>query len=153
MIFGIGGIIALAVIVGLGTLFLKKSKKEDTEKTWTDGTFAPMGGAMPALPNMGAQPAVMMPSYAATPASTVGMPNMGAQPAATPAVAMPDFAAQPAAQPVAVAVAPAVVAPVAQPAPVQPDPAREYYNGLIAQGYPQANAIQYTQQYYPTFQG
>jgi len=24
---------------------------------------------------------------------------------------------------------------------------------LIAQGYPQANAIQYTQQYYPTFQG
>ena len=89
-----------------------------------------MGGAMPAMPNMGAQPAVMMPSYAATPAPTAGMPNMYAQPAAQP-----------------------VAAPVAQPAPVQPDPAREYYNGLIAQGYPQANAIQYTQQYYPTFQG
>jgi len=108
-----------------------------------------MGGAMPAMPNMGAQPAVMMPNYAATPAPAVGMPNMGAQPAATPAVAMPNFAAQP----VAAAVASAVVAPVAQPAPIQADPAREYYNGLIAQGYPQANAIQYTQQYYPTFQG
>ncbi len=130
----------MAVIAALALLFLKKPEEEGVQKTWTDGTFAPMGGAMPAMPNMGAQPAVMMPSYAAIPA-------------ATPAVAMPDFAAQPAAQPVAVAVAPAVVAPVAQPAPVQPDPAREYYNGLIAQGYPQANAIQYTQQYYPTFQG
>ena len=68
------------------------------------------------------------------------MPNMGAQPAAIPAVAMPNMFAQPTTQPVAQPVA-------------QPDPAREYYNGLIAQGYPQANAIQYTQQYYPTFQG
>jgi len=78
------------------------------------------------------------------------MPNMHAQPAAA-AVAMPNFSAQPAAQPVAAV--PAAVAPVAQPAPVQPDPAREYYNGLIAQGYPQESAMQYTQQYYPAFQG
>jgi hypothetical protein len=63
------------------------------------------------------------------------MPNMAAQPAA--AVAMPNMAAQPS----------------AQPAPVQPDPAREYYSGLIAQGYPQESAVQYTQQYYPAFQG
>ena len=82
----------------------------------------------------------MMPNYSNTPAPIAGgMPNMAAQPAA--AVAMPSMAAQPAAQ------------PVAQPAPVQPDPAREYYNGLIAQGYPQESAVQYTQQYYPAFQG
>jgi len=155
---GIGVILALAVIIAIAVIFLKKPEEEGVEKTWTDGTFAPMGGA-PAMPNMGAQPAVMMPNYGATPAPAAGMPNMYAQPAAqpvaqpaaTPAVAMPDFAAQPA------AVAPAVVAPVAQPvaqpAPVQPDPAREYYNGLVAQGYPQASAVQYTQQYYPTFQG
>lgn len=156
LIFGIGGVLVVAIIGVLAFLFLKKPDEEGVEKTWTDDTFAPMGGAMPAMPNMGAQPAVMMPNYAATPAPAAGMPNMYAQPAAqpvaqpaaTPAVAMPNFAAQP----VAAAVAPAVV-PVAQPAPVQPDPAREYYNGLIAQGYPQANAIQYTQQYYPTFQG
>jgi hypothetical protein len=138
LVFGIGGVLVVAILAVVAVLFLKKPEEEGVEKTWTDGTFAPMGGAMPAMPNMGAQPAVMMPSYAATPAPTAGMPNMYAQPAA---------------QPVAAAVAPAVVAPVAQPAPVQPDPAREYYNGLIAQGYPQANAIQYTQQYYPTFQG
>lgn len=138
LVFGIGGVLVVAILAVVAVLFLKKPEEEGVEKTWTDGTFAPMGGAMPAMPNMGAQPAVMMPSYAATPAPTAGMPNMYAQPAA---------------QPVAATVAPAVVAPVAQPAPVQPDPAREYYNGLIAQGYPQANAIQYTQQYYPTFQG
>ena len=149
LILGISGIIALAVIVLLAVLFLKKSEEDGEQKTWSDGTFAPMGSEMPVMPNMGAQPAVMMPNYAATPAPVAGMANMyaqpAAQPAATPAVAMPNFAAQP--------VAAAVVAPVAQPSPVQPDPAREYYNGLIAQGYPQANAIQYTQQYYPTFQG
>ena len=95
-----------------------------------------MGGAMPAMPNMAAQPTVMMPDYSNTVAPVAGgMPNMAAQPAA--AVAMPSMAAQ----------------PVAQPAPVQPDPAREYYNGLIAQGYPQESAVQYTQQYYPGFVG
>jgi hypothetical protein len=41
----------------------------------------------------------------------------------------------------------------AQPVAVQPDPAREYCNGLMAQGYPHADAIQYTQHYYPGFQG
>ena len=81
------------------------------------------------------------------------MPNMGAQP--TQAVAMPDFSAQPT-QAVAqqyaapIAMAPAVVA---QPQPVaQPDPARDYYNGLVAQGYPSADAMTYTRQYYPEFQ-
>jgi hypothetical protein len=121
---------------GLAFFFIRKPEGEVVDKNWTDSNFAPMGGAMPAMPNMGAQPAVMMPNYSNTPAPIAGgMPNMAAQPAA--AVAMPNMAAQPAAQ------------PVAQPAPVQPDPAREYYNGLIAQGYPQESAVQYTQQYYP----
>ena len=125
------------MIGGLAFMFTRKSDDETGEvKSWDDGTFAPMGGA-PAVPNMGAQPAVMMPNYSNTAAPVAGMPNMQAQPAA----------AQP------VAAVPAAVAPVAQPAPVQPDPAREYYNGLIAQGYPQPSALQYTQQYYPTFQG
>jgi hypothetical protein len=76
------------------------------------------------------------------------MPNMSAQP--TQAVAMPNMNAQPVAQQYAapVAIAPAVVAqPVAQP-----DPARDYYNGLVAQGYPSADAMAYTRQYYPEFQ-
>ena len=78
------------------------------------------------------------------------MPNMGAQP--TQAVAMPNMGAQPVAQQYAapVAMAPAVVA---QTQPVaQPDPARDYYNGLVAQGYPSADAMTYTRQYYPEFQ-
>jgi hypothetical protein len=78
------------------------------------------------------------------------MPNMGAQP--TQAVAMPNMGAQPVAQQY---VAPVATAPaiVAQPQPVvQPDPARDYYNGLVAQGYPAADALAYTRQYYPTFQ-
>ncbi|MGB2169075.1 MAG: hypothetical protein ACPH76_07530, partial [Poseidonia sp.] len=70
-----------------------------------------------------------------------GMPNFAAQPAAQAtvqpgygaAVAMPDFNAQP------------VVA--------QPDPAREYYNGLLAQGYPHEDAVRYTQQYFQEFRG
>ena len=33
----------------------------------------------------------------------------------------------------------------AQPAVAQPDPAREYYNGLLAQGYPHEDAVRYTQ--------
>ena len=78
------------------------------------------------------------PGYAAVPPS---MPNMGAQPATQPVaqpsyaapVAMPDFNAQP------------VVA--------QPDPAREYYNGLLAQGYPHEDAVRYTQQYFQQFRG
>ncbi|MEC8708165.1 MAG: thrombospondin type 3 repeat-containing protein, partial [Candidatus Thermoplasmatota archaeon] len=84
-----------------------------------------------------------------------GMPDFSAQPSA---VAMPDFSAQPAvAQPMyaqqptpaVAAVQPAMVTP-----PVaQPDPAREYYNGLLAQGYPHDDAVRYTQQYFQQFRG
>ena len=146
LVLGIGAVVALAVIAGLAFFFIRKPDDEVADKNWNDGNFAPMGGAMPAMPNMAAQPTVLMPNYSnTTPPVAGGMPNMAAQPAAT--VAMPNMAAQPvqAAQP--------AVQPVAQPAPVQPDPAREYYNGLIAQGYPQESALQYTQQYYPAFQG
>jgi hypothetical protein len=150
LFLGIGAVVVLAAIGVIAFMFIRKPDEAGGEvKSWNDGTFAPMGGA-PAVPNMSAQPAVMMPNYSNTPAPVAGMPNMHAQPAAA-AVAMPNFSAQPAAQPVAAV--PAAVAPVAQPAPVQPDPAREYYNGLIAQGYPQESAMQYTQQYYPAFQG
>jgi hypothetical protein len=51
-----------------------------------------------------------------------------------------------------VAQIPQVVQPVAQPAPAA-DPARAYYDGLLAQGYPAPDALGYTQQYYPAFQG
>lgn len=83
----------------------------------------------------------------------VGMPDFNAQPAAAAQasygmqasyaapVAMPDFNAQPTA-------AQAPVAPV-----VQPDPARDYYNSLIAQGYPHEDAVRYTQQYFNQFRG
>ena len=41
-----------------------------------------------------------------------------------------------------------------QPAVINQDPAAvEYYNALIAQGYPHANAVAYTQQYFPHFVG
>ena len=146
LVLGIGAVVALAVIAGLAFFFIRKPDEEVVDKNWNDGNFAPMGSAMPAMPNMAAQPTVLMPNYSnTTPPVAGGMPNMAAQPAA--AVAMPNMAAQPvqATQP--------AVQPVAQPAPVQPDPAREYYNGLIAQGYPQESALQYTQQYYPAFQG
>ena len=84
-----------------------------------------------------------------------GMPDFSAQPSA---VAMPDFSAQPAvAQPMyAQQPTPAVAAvqPAAAPPPVaQPDPAREYYNGLLAQGYPHEDAVRYTQQYFQQFRG
>jgi hypothetical protein len=46
------------------------------------------------------------------------------------------------------AAAPMAAAPVAAP-----NPAQEYYNGLVAQGYDAATATQYTQQHYPGFQG
>ena len=35
----------------------------------------------------------------------------------------------------------------------QPDPAREYYQGLVNQGYPHEHAVAYTQQYFPGFVG
>ena len=39
-----------------------------------------------------------------------------------------------------------------QPA-VQSDPARDYYQNLVSQGYPHEHAVAYTQQYFPHFQG
>ena len=36
---------------------------------------------------------------------------------------------------------------------VQADPAREYYQNLVNQGYPHENAVAYTQQYFPGFMG
>ena len=68
-------------------------------------------------------------------------------------VAMPNFNAQPAtAQPT---YANQVATPNfnAQPVVAQPDPARDYYNGLLAQGYPHADAVRYTQQYFQEFRG
>ena len=71
-------------------------------------------------------------------AGQVAMPNFQAQPAAQ--VAMPNFQAQPVAQ--------------VPPQPMaMPDPARDYYNGLLAQGYPHAEALSYTQQYFQEFRG
>jgi len=120
---------------------LRSKPEEVQDKSWTAGS------PMPEMPNMGAQPT-----------QAVAMPNMGAQPVAqqyaAPVAIAPAVVAQP--QPVAqqyaapVAIAPAVVA---QPQPVaQPDPARDYYNDLVAKGYPSADAMTYTKQYYPEFQ-
>jgi hypothetical protein len=134
--FGIAGLVVIAAIAGLVFFFVRKSDDNDeVSKDWNDGNFAQMGGSMPGMPNTAAQPTVMVPDYtnAAVPVAGAATQHMYAQ-------------TQPAAQPVA-------QQPVAQPMPVQPDPAREYYNGLIAQGYPHASAMQYTQHYYPTFQG
>lgn len=81
---------------------------------------------------------VAMPNFQAQPAAQVAMPNFQAQPAAQ--VAMPNFQAQPVAQ--------------IPPQPMaMPDPARDYYNGLLAQGYPHAEALSYTQQYFQEFRG
>lgn len=35
----------------------------------------------------------------------------------------------------------------------QSDPARDYYQNLVSQGYPHEHAVAYTQQYFPNFQG
>ena len=76
----------------------------------------------------------------------VGMPDFSAQPAyAAQPVAQPNFQAQPVAQPAY------ATQPVAQPVAL-PDPAQEYYAKLISQGYPPADAMNYTKQYYPHFQ-
>jgi len=122
-----GGISVVLIIIGAIAFVMLRRKPEGVQdKSWTAGS------PMPEMPNMGAQPT-----------QAVAMPNMGAQPVAQ------QYAAP-------VAIAPAVVAqpqPVAQPQSVaQPDPARDYYNGLVAQGYPAADAMAYTRQYYPAFQ-
>jgi len=64
----------------------------------------------------------------------------------------PGFGVPQSVQPVATA-PPAVAQPVYAPPPVQPDPSTEYYNGLIAQGYPHEDAVRYTQQYFAEFRG
>ena len=134
-----GGISVVLIIIGVIAFVMLRSKPEEVQdKSWTAGS------PMPEMPNMGAQPT-----------QAVAMPNMGAQPVAqqyaAPVAIAPAVVAQP--QPVAqqyaapVAIAPAVVA---QPQPVaQPDPARDYYNGLVAQGYPSADAMTYTRAVLP----
>ena len=87
---------------------------------------------------------------------TVPAGGGGGNPGFAAPVAMPDFGAQPVSQPAA---QPAFAAPVAmpdfnaQPVVAQPDPARDYYNSLLAQGYPHDDAVRYTQQYFQQFQG
>ncbi len=125
LIYGFGGLVIIALLAG-GAFFLRGRNGVEEEKAWDQ----PHAGGMPPMPSMSAQPAA--------------------------AVAMPNFAAQPVVQPMAqqayVAQIPQVVQPVAQPAPAA-DPARAYYDGLLAQGYPAPDALGYTQQYYPAFQG
>ena len=119
-----GGISVVLIIIGaIAFVMLRRKPEEVQDKSWIAGS------PMPEMPNMGAQP--------------------------TQAVAMPDFSAQPTQAVAQQYVAPVAIAPavVAQPQPVvQPDPARDYYNDLVAKGYPAADAMAYTRQYYPTFQ-
>ena len=131
VVYGIGGLVLIGLLAG-GAFLLRGRNGDDEQKAWAQ----PTAGGMPPMPSMSAQPAA------------VAMPNFAAQPVAQPAV-------QPIAQQVYSAAIPQVaqpVAQVAQPAPVA-DPARDYYNGLLAQGYPAADALGYTKQYYPAFQG
>ncbi|MDA8532523.1 hypothetical protein N9K43_02360 [Candidatus Poseidoniales archaeon] len=142
LVYGLGAIALIGALVG-GAFFLRGRGESEEEKAWNQSQ-----GGLPGMPPMGGQPAGGM-----------AMPDFSAQPVAA-AVAMPNFAAQPVAQqPAASYAAPAVEAapvaqqPVVQPAPVAADPARTYYEGLLAQGYPAPDALGYTQQYYPAFQG
>jgi hypothetical protein len=142
LVYGFGALVVIAALVG-GAFFLRGRSGNEEEKAWNQSQ-----GALPGMPPMGGQPA-----------GGVAMPDFSAQPVAS-AVAVPNFAAQPVAQqPAATYAAPAVEAapvaqqPVAQPAPVAADPARTYYEGLLAQGYPAPDALGYTQHYYPAFQG
>ena len=75
----------------------------------------------------------------------MGAPVAGAPGGAVPMMGAPVAAAEPMAAPVAAA--PVVAAPVAEP-----NPAQEYYNGLLSQGYDATSAAQYTAQHYPGFQ-
>ena len=83
-----------------------------------------------------------------------GMVGMGAPVAGAPGGAVPMMGAPVAADPMAapVAAAPVAAAPVAAAPVAAPNPAQEYYNGLITQGYDAASAAQYTAQHYPGFQ-
>jgi len=131
-----GGIAVVLIVIGVVAFVMIRRKPEEAQdKSWNADS------AMPAMPNMSAQPT-----------QAVAMPDFSAQVVASQPVAMPDFSAQPTQ---AVAATPAVVAqPVVQPQPVaQPDPAREYYNSVVAQGHTPENALAYTKQYFPEFQG
>ena len=75
----------------------------------------------------------------------MGAPVAGAPGGAVPMMGAPVAAAEPMAAPVAAA--PVAAAPVAEP-----NPAQEYYNGLLSQGYDATSAAQYTAQHYPGFQ-
>ena len=77
----------------------------------------------------------MMPMGGTAPVAGGAVPMMGAPVAAAPMDA------------------PVTAAPIEAPAVAAPDPAREYYNSLLAQGYDAASATQYTAQHYPGFQG
>ena len=77
----------------------------------------------------------MMPMGSTAPVAGGTIPMMGAPVAAAPMDA------------------PVAAAPMEAPAVAAPDPAREYYNSLLAQGYDAASATQYTAQHYPGFQG
>ena len=166
----VGGIAVVLIVIGVVVFVMLRRKPEEAQdKSWNADS------AMPAMPNMSAQPtqAVAMPDFSAQPVATapvvaaqpVAMPDFSAQPVTTaPAVAaqpaMPDFSAQPTqavaatpavvAQPQPVAATPAVVA---EPQPVvQMDQSREYYNSVLAQGHTPENALAYTKQHFPDFQ-
>ena len=80
----------------------------------------------------------------------MGAPVAGAPGGAVPMMGAPVAAAEPMAAPVAAA--PVAAAPVAAAPVAAPNPAQEYYNGLLTQGYDATSAAQYTAQHYPGFQ-
>ena len=70
------------------------------------------------------------------------------QPMMQPQVTMPVAQANPYQQPMQTQ----TYAQAAVPPPVvQPDPAMDYYNGLLSQGYTHEQAVMYTKQYFPQF--
>ena len=70
------------------------------------------------------------------------------QPMMPPQVTMPVAQANPYQQPMQTQ----TYAQAAVPPPVvQPDPAMDYYNGLLSQGYTHEQAVMYTKQYFPQF--
>ena len=70
------------------------------------------------------------------------------QPMMQQQVTMPVAQANPYQQPAATQTYAQAVAP---PPVVQPDPAMDYYNGLLSQGYTPEQASMYTKQYFPQF--
>ena len=70
------------------------------------------------------------------------------QPMMQQQVTMPVAQANPYQQPVQTQTYAQAAAP---PPVVQPDPAMDYYNGLLSQGYTPEQASMYTKQYFPQF--